>query len=403
MEQNTSPDWPTKVEPVSITDDTQMTLFTVEGLTRAGVRTDRGIGFTVAVVHHAYDRWLGTKLLPGPSGRLDGWLHAEQWLYARRAPGNTCLSALTQARQGGDAIQQFGGQADNNSKGCGGVMRVAPFGLLPGTWFDSDWVFNAAAQAAGYTHGHPTGKLASGALAVIVRELAQGADLGAALDTAEAVLARHPDHEETSTALAAARRLAAEADPRPATVERLGGWIAEEALAIGVYAALAYPQPEQFVDALALAVTQSGDSDSTGAICGNILGALHGETALPAELVFAVEGRGAILQLADDLVLEFTQTSRLHSEYGPSTGLGAPLPRLVRSGGHMKALSQARQAESLRDWGVGPVPRGSGPAPQSLQAGRATVRPRSSIPDRRPTSGRLIYAILAMTSRCTAH
>ena len=311
------PDWPAG----TITDDTQMTLFTVEGLIRAGVRTDRGIGFTVAVVHHAYDRWLDTQLLPGPSGQLDGWLQAEQWLYARRAPGNTCLSALTQARQGGDAIQHFGGQADNNSKGCGGVMRVAPFGLLPGTWFDSDWVFNAAAQAAGYTHGHPTGKLASGALAVIVRELAQGADLGAAFDTAQAVLARHPHHEETSTALEAARRLAVEAGPGPATVERLGGgWIAEEALAIGVYAALAYPEPEQFVDALALAVTHSGDSDSTGAICGNILGTLHGETALPAELVFAVEGRGAILQLADDLVLEFTQTSRLHSEYGPSTG-----------------------------------------------------------------------------------
>ena len=32
----------------TITDDTQMTLFTVEGLIRAGVRTDRGIGFTVA-------------------------------------------------------------------------------------------------------------------------------------------------------------------------------------------------------------------------------------------------------------------------------------------------------------------------------------------------------------------
>jgi ADP-ribosylglycohydrolase len=116
------PDW----LPGTITDDTQMTLFTVEGLIRAGVRTDRGIGFTVAVVHHAYDRWLDTQLLPGPSGQLDGWLQAEQWLYARRAPGNTCLSALTDERQGGDAIQQFGGQADNNSKGCGGVMRVAP-------------------------------------------------------------------------------------------------------------------------------------------------------------------------------------------------------------------------------------------------------------------------------------
>jgi ADP-ribosylglycohydrolase len=86
-----------------------------------------------------------------------------------------------------------------------------------------------------------------------------------------------------------------------------------------VYAALVYPEPEQFLDALALAVTHSGDSDSTGAICGNVLGALHGETALPAELVYAVEGRGVILELADDLALEFTRTAKLHSEYGPPT------------------------------------------------------------------------------------
>jgi ADP-ribosylglycohydrolase len=310
-------DWP----PGTVTDDTQMTLFTVEGLIRAGVRTDRGIGFTVAVVQHAYDRWLDTQLLPAPSGERDGWLQGEQWLYARRAPGNTCLSALSEARRGESKIAQFGAQAVNDSKGCGGVMRAAPFGLLPARWFDVDWAFDAAAQGAGYTHGHPTGKLASGALAAIVHQVCQGVELDAALDATEELLARRPGHEETSTALAGARRMAASEFGRgPVTVEKLGGgWIAEEALAIGVYAALAYPEPEQFLDALALAVTHSGDSDSTGAICGNILGALHGETALPAELVYAVEGRGVILQLADDLVLEFTQTAKLHSEYGPPT------------------------------------------------------------------------------------
>ncbi|WBQ08040.1 ADP-ribosylglycohydrolase family protein [Kribbella sp. CA-293567] len=304
----------------TITDDTQMTLFTVEGLIRAGVRTDRGIGFTVAVVHHAYDRWLDTQLLPGPSGERDGWLHSEQWLYARRAPGNTCLSALTEARKGGDRIAQFGAQAANDSKGCGGVMRVAPFGLLPTS--DLNWIFKSAAEAAGYTHGHVTGKLASGALAAIVNQLNQGADLDTALDATQAVLATQSGHEETSTALAKARELAAgDRTPGPATVESLGGgWIAEEALAIGVYCALAYPEPAQFLDALALAVTHSGDSDSTGSICGNLLGALHGETALPAALVFGLEGRGTILQLADDFVLELTQAGQLHGDYGPQTG-----------------------------------------------------------------------------------
>ncbi len=294
--------WP----PGTITDDTQMTLFTVEGLIRAGVRSDRGVGFPNAVVHHAYDRWLDTQLLPGPSGERDGWLQGEQWLYARRAPGNTCLQALTVARG-----TPYGGQAVNDSKGCGGVMRVAPYGLLPDR-FATEWVFGAAAEAAGLTHGHPTGKLASGALAAIVHEICGGAELNAALDTTAELLSRYEGHEETSTALAAARHQAATAPGHgPVRVEELGGgWVAEEALAIGVYAALAYSEPEQFLDALALAVTHSGDSDSTGAICGNILGALHGETALPPELGFAVEGRPVILQLADDFVLEFARPER---------------------------------------------------------------------------------------------
>ncbi|MEV5967731.1 ADP-ribosylglycohydrolase family protein [Kribbella sp. NPDC051952] len=307
--------WP----PGTITDDTQMTLFTVEGLIRASVRTDRGLGFTVAVVQHAYDRWLDTQTLPGPSGARDGWLQAEQWLYARRAPGNTCLSALTEARKGEAKIPQFGADAVNDSKGCGGVMRVAPFGLIRAP-YPIEWVFDSAATAAGYTHGHPTGKLASGTLAALIRALCDGAALDDALSTATEFLTQHEGHEETSTALSFARHLAATAPANPVTVERLGGgWVAEEALAIAVYAALACPEPDQFLDALALAVTHSGDSDSTGAICGNILGALHGETALPPELVFTVEGRPVILQLADDLALEFAGGRRLHGDYGPHT------------------------------------------------------------------------------------
>ena len=73
------------------------------------------------------------------------------------------------------------------------------------------------------------------------------------------------------------------------------------------------------LDALALSVTHSGDSDSTGAICGNILGARHGDGALPPELTFEVEGRGAMLELADDFVWEFTARERLHGDDGPFT------------------------------------------------------------------------------------
>jgi ADP-ribosylglycohydrolase len=315
-----------------ITDDTQMTLFTAEGLIRAGIRRDRGLGFTVAVVHASLDAWLDTQNLPGPADGSHGWLRSEQWLYARRAPGATCLRALEQARGGAPKIRRYGDQATNDSKGCGGVMRSAPFGLIQGpartppaeggppAGPDAGRAFSMAAEAAGYTHGHPTGKLAAGTLAAVIARLVAGDELPAAAEAALRILATHDQHQETTHAVRAALHAAGTRPPSPETVAELGsGWVAEEALAIALYAALACPGPGQFLDALSLAVTHSGDSDSTGAICGNILGAWHGETALPPQLAFEVEGRGTILQLADDFAWEFTVPHLLHGDYGPHT------------------------------------------------------------------------------------
>lgn len=325
--------WPDGTPAGTITDDTQMTLFTAEGLIRAGVRRERGLGLTVAVIHQSYDEWLDTQTRLPPSGAPDGTLLSEPWLYARRAPGHTCLDALHTARAGAPRIPQYGGLAVNDSKGCGGVMRVAPIGLLPPGQGPIDFVFDAAAQAAGYTHGHPTGQLASGAFAVIVHRLVDGATLDESLDTALELLAHRNNHQETTTALRQARHLArssahgssaAGVDSRPVDAELVeslggalvdgerveslgGGWVAEEALAIAVYAALTNPGPGQILDALATAVTHSGDSDSTGSICGNLLGALHGEAALPDDLATTVEGRTTVLRLADALVSEFAR------------------------------------------------------------------------------------------------
>jgi ADP-ribosylglycohydrolase len=115
------------------------------------------------------------------------------------------------------------------------------------------------------------------------------------------------------TAATAAR--AARVPVTPERVERIGaGWIAEEALALAVYCALACPDP---AEALLAAVNHSGDSDSAGAICGNLLGAAHGEQALPAEWREALEGRDLIGRLADDLVREFDRDPRPDAEPAP--------------------------------------------------------------------------------------
>ena len=63
-------------------------------------------------------------------------------------------------------------------------------------------------------------------------------------------------------------------------IHKLGeGWVAEETLAIAVYCSLRYQ--DDFDKAVCTAVNHNGDSDSTGAVCGNILGAYKHKTCLP--------------------------------------------------------------------------------------------------------------------------
>jgi ADP-ribosylglycohydrolase len=113
--------------------------------------------------------------------------------------------------------------------------------------------------------------------------------------------------------------------PSAEQVERLGaGWTAEEALGIGLYCALSADDVRR---GLLLAVNHSGDSDSTGSVCGNLLGAQHGETALPPALVAEIEGRGTILQLADDFALEMTHGPALHGSAAPNEAWLVRYPR----------------------------------------------------------------------------
>lgn len=294
-----------------ITDDTQMTLFTTEGLKRARARaTSYGLhGAEVHLVQEAYLRWLDTQNHPSPpppDGRRhrDGQLREERWLYAQRAPGNACLSGLRSGHVPDSHAPVTGkpGPVNSNSKGCGTVMRSAPFGLVA---LGAETAFIWAARCAQITHGHPTGYYAAGAFAAVVSNLLDGDSLEGAVLRALWLLSRHSGHEETSTALRKALDLAAEGDPTPERTETLGaGWVAEEALSIAVYAALAHPRPDAVRDALLLSVNHSGDSDSTGAVCGNLLGALHGDFRLPHDWLAQTEGRAVVAALADDLAAE---------------------------------------------------------------------------------------------------
>jgi ADP-ribosylglycohydrolase len=285
----------------AITDDTQMTMWTAEGLLRAragGSRVDGGA--LVTAVHRAYLRWLQSQrersdhpsFADATRPRDNGWLITVSALNDRRGPGNTCLSSLRSDRVG--AIQQ----PINDSKGCGGVMRVAPVGLL---YDDPGVAFRVGSETAAITHGHPSGYLSAGCQAAIIALLRAGAAMDEAVNASVTMLAKWAGHQECLAIVTRAVALAGSGRaPSAEAVESVGeGWTGEEALAIAVYCALV--AHDHFARGVTLAVNHSGDSDSTGAICGNLLGASLGVAAIPSAWLADLELREELKALASDL------------------------------------------------------------------------------------------------------
>ncbi|SMD21354.1 ADP-ribosylglycohydrolase family protein [Lentzea albidocapillata] len=286
----------------AITDDTQMTLFTFEAMIRGHVRErTTGNGGIVAVVQHAYQRWLHTQKTPwekarGPLSTLDepdGRLIGHRDLFRLRAPGLTVTSALQQ--YGRTGVMATAENPANDSKGCGGVMRVAPIAFYAD---DASQAFALAKCAAGLTHGHPSGYLSAGFFAVLVWEALRGKGLLDGVDTAMKAVVRHEGHEEVVAAVEHAIELAALGEPSVARVEELGGGgVGDTALAIALYSALVTDDPNE---ALLISVNHGGDNDSTASLCGNLVGALHGVEKIRPDWVERVQFRDVIDEMVAD-------------------------------------------------------------------------------------------------------
>ena len=275
-----------------VSDDTQMTMFTLDGIF---AHLNRPNSDPISEVKDAYLKWYLTQerdrhwVAPDEPLRLED----EPALNHLRAPGRTCLRALA---GGGNGTMEV---PENDSKGCGGVMRVAPIGLVR-QWTAAE-CFQFGAQTAAITHGHPTGFLSSGAMAFIIREIIDGTHPNAASRLSLLELEKWTDHDETSEAIKKVLLLIEENAPAtPMTIKSLGeGWIAEEALAIGLFSALA---SQSFSDAVCLAANHSGDSDSTASIAGQIYGAWHGDEGIPEIWVSQLDVYDPLDRLINDFL-----------------------------------------------------------------------------------------------------
>jgi ADP-ribosyl-[dinitrogen reductase] hydrolase len=281
-----------------ISDDTQMTLFVTEGIVRARQRQRQGQDAgLVGCIQRALLRWYATQE-PSAAGAIappHGWLFGQRRLHHRRAPGSTCLASLS-AQLRGEPMPTVGSPA-NDSKGCGAVMRSAPIGLAAGS---REQAFELARDAAVVTHGHPGGYLSAAYFASLVFDLSRQLPLLEAIEHADQRLAHEKHHEPVRDAVAAARRVPDAASMSRSFVESLGGgWVGEQALSIALACCLTSGSDPRH--ALWRAVAHSGDSDSTGAVAGNLLGAMHGLEALPQPWLDDLELRSEIDWIARDL------------------------------------------------------------------------------------------------------
>ncbi|MFD7707751.1 ADP-ribosylglycohydrolase family protein [Streptomyces sp. NPDC059786] len=299
---------------------TQLTLFSLDGLIRAQVRRDTGAWHPPTDLHRAYRRWAATQRDWGPDERRkeDGWLAREEWLYARRSPTRALLLGL-----GDDTMGTLDAPKNPGDPGGEAAARSAPFGLLVG--WEPQLVMQLAVECAAQTHGHPLAYLTAGAYAVVVHALARGENLDGAVQRALALLAARPGQQPVTDALQHALGAVRQGMPTPARVEELAGdGTAEGTLAAAVYCALV---GEDVRHGLLLAVNHGGPSGTAGAMTGGLLGALHGETALPPAWLAELEGRPTMLVLADDFAMEMTQGPALHGPAGSSPGWLARYPR----------------------------------------------------------------------------
>ncbi len=285
-------------------DDTQMTLFTAWGLFHC-----KEGEYPRHSVARAYQDWLDTQEYSynlWHQEKKTGFTELSEipGLYARRAPGNTCMSALSQRRTQTKEVKSYIHSSVNHSKGCGGIMRISPLTLY---YPDMDLMEldREGAELSAITHSHSLGYMPSSVLTHILHRIVypdREMTLREIVREAGEILPvlfpgdRHLD--ELTTIINLSLELSENNQPDLENIHRLGeGWVAEETLGIALYCALRHAG--DFSAGITAAVNHRGDSDSTGAVTGNILGAWLGYDQIDEGWKKDLELKDLILDTAD--------------------------------------------------------------------------------------------------------
>lgn len=240
--------------PAQYTDDTQMTLALAEGV------MDVGLNAPV------------DKMMDAIGARFLTWAGLQSDPAHTFAPGNTCLAGMRRYAESGD----WRASGIAGSKGCGSAMRVAALGYFYQN--APDRLREIASASSQITHGHPAAIAGAVAAAYAVKLALDGVPSEDMVRQIEAFT--EGMSEEFSAALYRLGHVMGWENDEHALAHLGEGWVAEEAVALGLFCVLRYPN--DYTKCVRRGANLTGDSDTVACIAGGIQGARLGLEAIPA-------------------------------------------------------------------------------------------------------------------------
>ena len=302
----------------AVTDDTQMTLFTMEGLI---LSHGMSIEDRVQIMYQSYLRWFNTQYGPGAideSISNIGELWKIQELYRMRWPGHACIDSLRSGNMG--TIEHF----FNDSMGNGTVMRSAPFGFLINE--SPEYVFELSCRCAAITHGNPDAQASAGLFSLLIYYLLHGMKLSNAevqcmLDVQNGIIDNLYFSNKYfknlpykymiygSRSGAQHKQFGNPRFPHAKFFHELeDGWTAPQALGLGFYYTFLNEKKDIWT-VIRNAANIEGDSDTVASIAGNLFGASHNmDNEFPKE-INRLQFSNLIIDLAEKMYGQISSNS----------------------------------------------------------------------------------------------
>lgn len=295
---------PDKSGKIKFTDDTELTLFSVDGLIKSARIKKENSSPNINIMFDSYRDWF--RVCAKSQKLQNGWISSLDEIRSYNGSGKTCMEVLSNNKPG--TIEKI----INNSKGSGAVMRSAPFGLK---YHNNPYkAYEYAKKCAIMTHGNPSGYLPAAVYAAIIANIIKGENLEEAILRSIGYLNTEKSSENIKQLLEKAIALS-RTDIKPEkAVQQIGlGWVGDEALAIAIYCSL--KTPNDFKKVIINATNHNGDSDTVGSIAGGIVGTYIGCQNIPSEFKSKLDTEKILINAARDLFLPIKSIKHIDKRY----------------------------------------------------------------------------------------